>query len=114
VTAVADECRLVSNGLEVDLFPRSTHLCKLLLIGEDSIQRLSDLVDVEESHWYKSTTESDCCNKTRLTDKMAETCTQFDFGLYEGISISFKGHEQDFLHLVRQLTQTRQGCRRNR
>ena len=48
--AIADECRLIPNGLEVDLFPRPAHLRKLLLIGEDSVQSLSNLVDVEESH----------------------------------------------------------------
>jgi hypothetical protein len=75
VTAIADECRLVSNGLEVNLLPRSTHLCKLLLIGEDSIQGLGDLVDVKETHWYKLTTNWSDCNSTPLTDKMTETCT---------------------------------------
>jgi hypothetical protein len=55
VPAVADECRLVPNGLEVDPFPRTAHLGKLLLIGEDCIQGLGNLVDVEESHWHKLT-----------------------------------------------------------
>ena len=50
VPAVADECRLVSDRLEIDLFPRAAHLCELLLIREDTIQSLGDLVDVEESH----------------------------------------------------------------
>jgi hypothetical protein len=50
VPAVADECRLVSNRLEIDLFPGTAHICELLLIREDTVQSLSDLVDVEESH----------------------------------------------------------------
>jgi len=57
--AIANESRLVSNGLEVDLFPRTAHLRKLLWIREDSIQRLSDLVNVEESHWQRSTVKSE-------------------------------------------------------
>lgn len=74
MTAVADECRLVPNGLEVDLFPRSTHFCELLLISEDSIQSLSNLVDVEESYWHKLTIKGDCFDNIQLTNKMAETC----------------------------------------
>jgi hypothetical protein len=50
VPAIADESRLVSNRLEIDLFPRTAHLCELLVICEDTIQSLSDLVDVKESH----------------------------------------------------------------
>jgi hypothetical protein len=50
VPAIADERRLVSYRLEIDLFPGAAHICELLLIREDAIQSLSDLVDVEESH----------------------------------------------------------------
>jgi len=45
-------------------------------------------------------------SKTQLTDKMAKTCTQLDFGFYKGISVIFKGYKENFLHLVCQLTKT--------
>jgi len=104
VPAVADECRLVPNGLEVDLFPRTAHLGKLLLIGEDCIQGLGNLVDVEESHWHKLTVKRKSGSNTQLTDKMAKTSSQLDFRFNKGISVAFKGQKQNFLHLVGQLT----------
>lgn len=58
MATVADKCRLVSNRLEIDLFPRTTHFCKLLLICEDGIQCLGDLVDIEESHFEGEGDES--------------------------------------------------------
>ncbi len=54
MATIADKCRLVSNGLEIDLFPRTTHFCKLLLISKDGIQGLGDLIDIEESHFCGS------------------------------------------------------------
>jgi hypothetical protein len=111
--AVADECRLISNGLKIDLFPGTTHLSELLLICEDTIQSLSDLVNVEESHWLMSTGGSESGSNTQLTDKMAKTCTQLDFGFHKGISVTFEGHKENFLHLVCQLTKTPQRGRRN-
>ena len=51
MATVADKGRLVSNRLEIDLFPRTTHFSKLLLISQDGIQGLSDLIDIEESYF---------------------------------------------------------------
>jgi hypothetical protein len=93
VSAIADECRLIPDRLEVDLLPRTAHFCKLLLIGEDSIQSLRNLVDVEESHWQRSTIEGKSGSNTKLTDEMAKPSTQLDFGLHKNISVAFKGHE---------------------
>lgn len=39
-------------------------------------------------------------SNAQLTDEMAKPSTQFDFGFHKNTSVAFKGHEQDFLHLV--------------
>ena len=51
VAAVADECGLVPDGLEVDLGPGATHVRELLAVGEDGGEGLGDLEHVEESHY---------------------------------------------------------------
>jgi len=51
VAAVAYQGRLIANGFKVDFRPRLAHLNELLLIGKNSVESLSDLIDVQEAHW---------------------------------------------------------------
>ena len=45
-----------------------------------------------------------------LANEMTKPCTEFDLGFDKGISIAVESHKEDFLHLVRQLAETRQRC----
>jgi hypothetical protein len=48
--AVANKGGLISNRLEIDLGPRPAHLSHLLGVGDDRVESLSDLINVEIAH----------------------------------------------------------------
>ena len=50
MATIANQSTLVTNRFEIDFLPRSTHLSQLLLVSQNSVQCLSDLIDIKESH----------------------------------------------------------------
>jgi hypothetical protein len=50
VTTIADQRRLVPDGLKIDLLPGPPHFSELLLVGQDGVESLGNLVNVEEPH----------------------------------------------------------------
>lgn len=50
VAAVADQCTLISDRLEVNLRPGTTHVSDLLPVTQDRGEGLRDLEHVEETH----------------------------------------------------------------
>jgi hypothetical protein len=53
VTAIANQSGLIADRLKINLFPGSSHIGKLLGIGEDGIQGLGYLVYIKETHFGK-------------------------------------------------------------
>ena len=54
VAAIANQGGLVSDGLKVNLGPRTTHFDQLFWICENRVQGLRDLVNIHETHWNTS------------------------------------------------------------
>jgi len=51
MAAVADERGLIPDRLEINFLPGSAHLSQLLLIRENGVERLRNLIDVQEAHY---------------------------------------------------------------
>lgn len=59
MSAIANQCRLIPDRLEIDLGPGSAHVGQLFGVLEDGSQCLSDLINVKETHCKGRTTKVD-------------------------------------------------------
>lgn len=58
MSAITNQSGLVSDRFKIDFLPGPAHVGELFLVGEDGIQCLGDLIDIQEPYYM------DAINKT--------------------------------------------------